>query len=60
MPVILDPASEEVWLDPRSSADGLRALFVPYASERMEAFPDSPWVSNVRHQGPKCLEAAET
>ena len=56
MPVILDPASEGVWLDQRSSADALRALFVPFASERMEASPVGPWVSNARNQGPRCLE----
>jgi len=45
MPVILDPATEEMWLDPRSSADELRSLLIPYASERMEAIPVGPWVS---------------
>ena len=58
MPVILDPPSEDVWLDPLSSADALGALFVPYASEAMEAFPVSSWVSNARNEGPRCLEPA--
>jgi putative SOS response-associated peptidase YedK len=58
MPVILDPASDGVWLDPRSSADALRSLFVPYASERMEALPVNPWVSDPKHEGPRCLEPA--
>jgi putative SOS response-associated peptidase YedK len=58
MPVILDPTAENLWLDPRSPADALRSLFVPFASERMEAFPVSAWVSNARNQGPKCLEPA--
>jgi putative SOS response-associated peptidase YedK len=58
MPVILDPASEGVWLDPVSSVDALRSLFVPFASERMEAYPVGAWVSNARNQGPKCLEPA--
>jgi putative SOS response-associated peptidase YedK len=56
MPVILDPASEGVWLDPRSSAEALRALFVPFASERMEAFSVNLWVSNPRHEGARCLD----
>jgi putative SOS response-associated peptidase YedK len=56
--VILDPASEEVWLNPRAPADALRSLFVPYASERMGAIAVSPWVSNARNQGPRCLEPA--
>ena len=32
MPVILDSASEEAWLDPRSSTDAIQSLFVPYAT----------------------------
>jgi putative SOS response-associated peptidase YedK len=58
MPVILDPASDGVWLDPRSSADLLRSLFVPFGSERMEAVAVRPWVSDPKHEGPKCLEPA--
>jgi putative SOS response-associated peptidase YedK len=58
MPVILDPPSDAVWLDPSASADALRALFVPYASEEMEAMAVSPWVSNARNEGPRCLEPA--
>jgi putative SOS response-associated peptidase YedK len=58
MPVIVDPSSEDVWLDPLSPADSLRALFMPSPGERMEAMPVGPWVSNVRNQGPRCLEPA--
>jgi putative SOS response-associated peptidase YedK len=58
MPVILDSPSESIWLDPRSSADALRSLFVPYASEWMAAYAVSSWLSNVRNQGAKCLEPA--
>jgi putative SOS response-associated peptidase YedK len=60
MPVIVDPASDRVWLDPHSSADSLRALFVPFASDRMEAIPVNPWVSNPKHEGPQCLEPMAT
>jgi putative SOS response-associated peptidase YedK len=56
MPVILDTSAEDVWLDTRSSADSLRSLFVPFASAEMEAFPVNPWVSNPKHEGPKCPE----
>lgn len=55
MPVIVDPASDSVWLDPRSSADALRSLFVPFGSERMEAIAVSSWVSDPKHEGPKCV-----
>ncbi|MHB1424413.1 MAG: SOS response-associated peptidase [Gemmataceae bacterium] len=58
MPVILDPAADALWLDPGASAAALHGLFVPYPSERMEAFAVSPWVSNPKHEGPRCLEPA--
>jgi putative SOS response-associated peptidase YedK len=59
MPVILDSASEGAWLDPSASPDALRALFVPFASERMEAYAVSPWVSNARNQGERCIEPVD-
>jgi hypothetical protein len=58
MPVILDPAGEDAWLDSRSSPDGLRALLVPFASDRMEAFPVNPYVSNAKNEGPRCIAPA--
>jgi putative SOS response-associated peptidase YedK len=57
MPVILDQASEGTWIDRNSSADALRSLFVPFASERMEAVAVSSWVNNARNQGPRCVES---
>ena len=58
MPVVLDMAGEDVWLDTRSAADKLRSLFVPFSSNKMEAFPVSSFVSNAKNQGPRCLEPA--
>ena len=58
MPVIVDETGEDVWLDFRSSAESLRSLFVPFASEEMELFPVNPSVSNARNEGPPCLEPA--
>jgi hypothetical protein len=57
MPVILDPTSDSLCLDPGADAASLRALLVPYHCERMKAFPINPWVSNPKHEGPRCLEA---
>jgi putative SOS response-associated peptidase YedK len=56
MPVILDSSADALWLDPRSPADALRVLFVPFASEGMEAYPVSPWVSDPKHEGRRCFE----
>ena len=58
MPVIIGAEADALWLDASASADALRALFVPFASEGMEAVPVGPWVSNARNEGPKCLEPA--
>jgi putative SOS response-associated peptidase YedK len=56
MPIILDPTAEAWWLDASADTASLRALLVPYHGGRMEAFPVSSWVSNPKHQGPRCLE----
>jgi putative SOS response-associated peptidase YedK len=56
MPVIVYPRDEEEWLDPRSTPESLSALLVPFADDRMEAFPVNPHVSNAKNQGPKCIE----
>jgi putative SOS response-associated peptidase YedK len=58
MPVILDPDREDEWLNPRSEPDSLRALLVPFASARMEAFPVNPYVSNAKNEGVRCIEPA--
>jgi len=58
MPVILDPSAEEQWLDPRSTLDPLGALLVPFSADQMEAFPVSPWVSDPKHERPRCVEPA--
>jgi putative SOS response-associated peptidase YedK len=56
MPVILGTESERLWLDPRAGTDALHALLKPYSAERMEAFPVGRWVSDPKHEGPRCLE----
>lgn len=56
MPVIVGVDDDAQWLDPRAKVDALRALFVPYPGERMEAGPVSSWVSDPKHEGPRCLE----
>ncbi len=57
MPVILDPAADAQWLDPRADAATLHSLLVPYPGERVEAFPVDTWVNSPRHEGPRCLES---
>jgi putative SOS response-associated peptidase YedK len=59
MPVILDPASDALWLHPGADAPSLHDLLVPYLAEKMEALPVNPWVSDPKHEGPRCLETVQ-
>jgi putative SOS response-associated peptidase YedK len=56
MPVILDEAGWEVWLDPRSGFDELAALLTPCPASWLEARPASRLVNDPRHDGPDLLE----
>jgi putative SOS response-associated peptidase YedK len=57
MPVILDAGVYDRWLDPSAKdVAALQTLLVPYPDEGMVAVPVSSYVSNARHEGPKCLE----
>jgi len=46
MPVILDRAGYEAWLDPDAREADLQALLRPFPPEAMEAFPVSPRVNS--------------
>lgn len=53
MPLMLTPDRYDAWLDPRPAAGkDLLALLEPAAPGRLEAFPVSTLVSNVRNNGP--------
>jgi len=57
MPLMVEPERRAAWLDPAvSSKDDLLALLVPAAPGRLEAFPVSTLVSNVRNNGPELVE----
>lgn len=57
MPMMLPRERYEAWLDPRrSDPEELRDLLVPAAPGRLEAYPVSTLVSNVRNNGPELLE----
>jgi putative SOS response-associated peptidase YedK len=56
MPLMLPPTAYDAWLDPRrTERDDLLALLEPAAPGRLEAFPVSTLVSNVRNNGPELL-----
>ena len=55
MPVILDPADYNRWLDP-GVADPVD-LLKQFPSERMAVRPVSTFVNNARNSGPECITA---
>jgi putative SOS response-associated peptidase YedK len=54
MPLMVERDRWAAWLDPRVGGD--IELLVPAAPGRLEAYPVSPLVSNVRNNGPELLE----
>jgi putative SOS response-associated peptidase YedK len=57
MPMLVQPENWSRWLDPRvSETDSLRSLLVPAAPGRLEAYPVSTRVNDVRNDGPDLIE----
>jgi len=57
MPMMVEPDRWAGWLDPTvSSRDDLLSLLVPAAPGRLEAYPVSTDVNNVRNNGPALVE----
>jgi putative SOS response-associated peptidase YedK len=57
MPLLVEPERYAAWLDPSVSAvDELTGLLVPAAPGRLEAYPVSTQVNNVRNNGPELLD----
>jgi putative SOS response-associated peptidase YedK len=56
MPVILDPADWDTWLNPDTDPATLQKLLVPAPRRGLEAYPVSTQVNNVRNDNPELLE----
>ena len=56
MPLMVEPDRWGSWLDPRAPKESLLDLLTPAAPGRLEAYPVSALVSNVRNNGPELLE----
>jgi putative SOS response-associated peptidase YedK len=54
MPVILDRASYDLWLDPGARADDLQRILRPFPAEEMIAVPVSPRVNSTAVDDPEC------
>jgi putative SOS response-associated peptidase YedK len=60
MPLVLDPADYERWLDPAvTDPRQLEPLLRPYPAEEMIAIPVSPRVNSPNNDDPGCLEPVE-
>ncbi|HLR84442.1 MAG TPA: SOS response-associated peptidase [Nocardioidaceae bacterium] len=57
MPLLVEPDRYHAWLDPdRSEKADLLELLVPAAPGRLEAYPVSTEVNNVRNNGPQLVD----
>jgi putative SOS response-associated peptidase YedK len=55
MPVILDQKAESVWLNPESLEEDLIPLLQAYPTEKMNHYPVSPRINDVRTNVPSLL-----
>jgi putative SOS response-associated peptidase YedK len=56
MPVILDPADYDRWLDPaQQDPNEVLPLLKPFAADRMQAVPVSTLVNSPRNESPQCI-----
>ena len=56
MPLMVEPERWSQWLDPTQEQRSLLDLLVPASPGRLEAYPVSTEVSNVRNNGPQLLD----
>jgi len=57
MPVILDPRSFDLWLDPAlRDPERLKPLLRPFPADALVAVPVSPMVNDPHNEGAQCLE----
>lgn len=57
MPVLLDPADFDLWLDTKSyQGDDVQQLLRPFSGEEMAFYPVSTHVNNPRNEDPLCVQ----
>lgn len=60
MPVILDPGSYDLWLDPRmQDLAALTELLKPYDARRMRCYPVGSRVNHVGNDDEECSRPVE-
>jgi putative SOS response-associated peptidase YedK len=58
MPLVLEPADFDIWLDNRTDVAKVQPLLRPLADDELEAVAVSPLVNSPRNDGPELLEPA--
>jgi len=56
MPVIVEPADYDLWLNPGTRPEDGLHLLRPYPSHNMRVYPVSTHVNNARNDDPTCIE----
>jgi putative SOS response-associated peptidase YedK len=57
MPVIMDTAQAQSWIDPKCPSQEVQALLKPYPAQEMTAYPVSPKVNSPSCDTPDCTLA---
>lgn len=60
MPVIIEPADYELWLDPGPRPNDARHLLRPYPTQKMRAYPVSTYVNSPRNDDARCISPLTT
>ena len=58
MPVILQDAHWQWWIDDRRKGEEVKIFLRPFAAEYMDCYRVSPLVNNARNESPECLKPA--
>ena len=58
MPLVLEPADFDLWLDNRNEVGKVQPFLRPLADGELEAVAVSPLVNSPRNDGPELLEPA--
>jgi putative SOS response-associated peptidase YedK len=58
MPVILNPADYQTWLDPQEGVqEDFQGLLKPFPDEFMDSYPVSTYVNSPKNNSPQCIQA---
>lgn len=56
MPLLIDEADSERWLDPNTSADDVQQFMMPRAVDDLRSYRVSNWVNSPSHDDARCIE----